>query len=180
MSTWGGLKAAVRRRTANLSQYHIRWQPCTLIWLPESLPLPQPRPTARWQREQRDENKASVANKAASNANTAATAKKRPSPQFIALFLDLFSVFIIYRPATPPAKGTRMCLCDEVGGLKKENEATRSAPFFFLRKTRNEALCTSAAVAYLKGLARLLLCHQHKGDWGKTQTEPLCRCGSGY
>lgn len=64
------------------------------------------------------------------------------------------------------------------GGLKKWSN--KIGPFFFWRKTRNEALCTSAAVAHLTGLLRLLLCHQHKGDWGRTQTEPLCRCGAGY
>lgn len=104
---------------------------------------------------------------------------KNAHPHNLLPFSKTYLAFSSYTDLPHPLPKDPECVCVMRWGIKKQR-SNKIGPFFFLRKTRNEALCTSAAVAYLKGLARLLLCHQNKGDWGKTQTEPLCRCGSGY
>ena len=103
---------------------------------------------------------------------------KNAHPTIYCPFLTLIQRFHHIPTSHTPCQKTQNVSVWWGGGLKKRSN--KIGPFFFLRKTRNEALCTSAAVAHLKSLAWLLLCHGHNGDWRKTQTEPLCRCGAGY
>lgn len=79
-------------------------------------------------------------------------------------------------PPHPQWKGPE-CVCMIRWWILKK-WSNKIGLFFFCRKTRNEALCRSTAVAHLTGLAWLLLCQQHKGDWEKTQTASLCCCGA--